>query len=225
MNSKDPYINKNGVLISKLGNFNYDELRQAEADIGFIKLINIDALEIKKFDADLLKKIHKHIFEDIYEWAGEYRTVPLVKEEIVLPGYSLPYTEPKNIKKELINKLNELNKIAWYEKDIKEISFLFARKLARIWLIHPFRDGNTRTFISFAYLYAKEHNFPFDIQTFIDQLNRKYNEKGNIISYSVRDKFALASLDDAHYPEPEHLAKIFEKAILNYQNNSSKKRK
>ena len=225
MNSKDPYVNKNGVLISKLGNYDYEELRQVEADIGFVKLINIDALEIKKFDTNLLKKIHKHIFEDIYNWAGEYRTVPLVKEELVLPGYSLPYTEPKNIEKELIHKLNDLNKIAWYEKDIKELSYLFARKLARIWLIHPFRDGNTRTLVSFAYLFAKEHNFPFEIQTFTNELNRKYNENGKIIDYSVRDKFALASLDDKYYPEPEHLAKIFERAIINYQENNSKKRK
>jgi cell filamentation protein len=215
---KDPYINENGVLKNKLNIKNYEDLNKAEADIGFIKLIDIDSVfkrnndEFNIFDADLLKKIHKHIFEDIFDWAGEYRTVPIIKEEVVLPGYSIPYSDYKNISKDLNEKLNELNSISWQNLDTHSISMLFARKMALLWKVHPFRDGNTRTMLSFAYLYAKEHSFPFDMKTFTDNLNRTSNKEGKTI-YSIRDKFVLACLDEKDYPEVEHLAKVFEIAI------------
>ena len=115
----DPYTNENGVLKNKLGIKKYEELNKAEADIGFIKLISIDSVELDKFDENLIKRIHKHIFEDIFDWAGEYRTVPIVKEELVLPGYSIPYSDYKDISKDLTTKLNELNSIPWQNLSTK----------------------------------------------------------------------------------------------------------
>ena len=220
---KDPYTNSNNVLINKLNITDYDELNQAEADIGFIKLINVDSIETDYFDERLIKKIHKHIFEDIFDWAGEYRTVPLIKEELVLPGLSLDYSAPRDISKELQEKTQKLNNIAWQQMNTSEIAFIFAKELAHIWKIHPFRDGNTRTMLSFAYLYAKEHGFPLDMQTFTEELNRKYDENGRITSYNIRDKFVLASLDDKDYPEVEHLASVFEKSMNNYKKEDRKK--
>lgn len=222
---KDPYLNKYGILENKLGiTADYEELRRAEADICFLKLINIDSVNIDYFDKDLIKRIHKHIFEDIYTWAGEFRTTPLVKEELVLPGYSIPYSDPKDIESDLNKKLNELNSIAWQNMTTSEIAYTYARKIALIWKIHPFRDGNTRTMLSFSYLYAKEHGFPFDMKTFTDGLNRKYSDNGMISKYSVRDKIVLACLDKKDYPEVEHLATIFEEAINNYGNDNVKHR-
>lgn len=222
-NMKDPYVDENNVLINKLNINSYEKLNQAEADICFVNLMKIDSIDINCFDENLIKKIHKFIFDDIFDWAGEYRTVPLYKEEVVIPGLSLNYTNYNKIDEELKNKINELNSISWSDMSIKDISFIFARKLAIIWKIHPFRDGNTRTILSFAFLYAREHSFPFDMVTFTNELSRKYNSNGNISAYSVRDKFVLASLDDNDCPEVGHLAYIFEKAISNYSNNIKRK--
>ena len=226
---KDPYTYENGVLVNKLGLTSYEELNQAEADIGFVKLINVDSVDINYFDENLIKKIHKHIFEDIFDWAGEYRSVPLIKEEIVLPGCSIEYSPCNKIDKELKSKISELNSFSWQNMSPSEISIIFAREIALLWRVHPFRDGNTRTMLSFAYLYAKEHGFPFDIETFTKELNRKYDEDGNICKYNIRDKFVLACLDEDDYPEVEYLASVFEKAINEHnkttnqsQNNNHK---
>ena len=213
---KDPYTLDNGVLKNKLGITDIDELRKAEADIGFLKLINIDSVA-GRIDEKLLKDLHRHIFEDIFEWAGEFRTVPLVKEEVVLPGYSIPYTESKRIKKELTDRLKKMELVNWNELDISELSRKFAREIALLWKVHPFRDGNTRTTLSFAYIFAKEHGFPFDIETFTQELNREYDGNGRITKYNVRDKFVLACLDEKDYPEVGHLASVFYQAIVNYQ--------
>ena len=221
---RDPYVDENGVLKNKLNIKDHDQLRKAEADIGFLKLISVDRV-IGSFNEKLFRDIHRHIFEDIFDWAGEYRTVPLVKEEVVLPGYSIPYCESKSIKKELISKINDLNCINWDEMDISEKSRRFARELALLWKVHPFRDGNTRTTLSFAFLFAKENGFPFDIETFTQDLNREYYDNGKVKKYNVRDKFVLACLDEKDYPEVGPLASVFYQAIVNYQNKNEQNKK
>lgn len=213
---KDPYINSKGVLINKLNIDDYDELRKAEADIGFLKLIDIDKIDSTYFDEELLKNIHRHIFGDIFDWAGEYRTVPLFKEEVVLPRYSIPYANPQDIEQQLHKKLEELNRMSWDGMTQEEIAATFVRKMALLWRVHPFRDGNTRTMLCFSYLYAKSHGFPLDIETFADNLDRRYNHSGVIQKYSIRDKFVLACLDEKDYPEPEALTSIYLEAMSNY---------
>ncbi|MBQ6498005.1 MAG: Fic family protein [Bacilli bacterium] len=217
----DPYVYENGVLKNKLNIRDYEKLNQAEADIGFLKLINIDSIKIDYFDEETIKRLHHHIFEDIFEWAGKYRVIPLYKEELVLPMCSINYSEYRNISKDLKECLNDLNSIAWQNLEVSETAFLFARKLALLWKVHPFRDGNTRTILSFAYLYAKEHGFPFDMKTFTEELSRKEDENGKTI-YSVRDKFVLACLDEKDYPEVGPLASVFERAIETYDKSEVK---
>ena len=212
----DPYVYDNGVLKNKFNINSQDELEKVEANIGFIKLMIVDSLHIDYFDEESLKKIHKHIFGDIYDWAGKYRVMPLYKEELVLPGCSITYSDYRDISKDLKEQLNSLNSIVWQNLDTSEIANLFARKLALLWKVHPFRDGNTRTILSFACLYAKEHGFPFDMETFTEELSRKEDENGKVTAHSVRDKFVLACLDEKDYPEVQYLANVFERAIANY---------
>ncbi len=219
---QDIYTYKNGVLKNKLNITSYDELNKAEADIGFSKLVNIDLLDEQLQEEELIKKIHKHIFDEIFDWAGEYRKVSIEKMELVLPGCSILYSEPKKIKSDLKNRLILLNSHNWQNMNIDELSKVFARELALLWRVHPFRDGNTRTTLSFAYIYAQKNNFPFDIATFIQELNRTY-DNGRVTKYSIRDKFVLACLDEKDYPEVEYLASAFANAINKRKINESQK--
>lgn len=205
---KDPYILKNGTLKNLLGIDDYEELKRAEKDIGFIKLINAKPVFQKETNIQLIKDIHKHIFSDIYDWAGEFRTVPVYKEEVVISRLSLEYSKPEDIEKNLNIELNKLNDVKWNELNIDEITKRFTNNIAKIWRVHPFRDGNTRTTLTFANFFAKQHGFPMDMGSMLDLLARKYDENGKIIQYSLRDMFVLASLDEKDYPEPEALEHI-----------------
>lgn len=211
---KDPYIQENGTLKNKLGITKYKDLNDAEKDIGFAKLIDIGESFKQKYDVEYIKSIHRHIFEDIFDWAGEFRTVPVYKTEIVIPGLSLEYSAPKNIEKDLNSILEELNSINWSGKNIDEITAQFTEQLVRIWRVHPFRDGNTRTTLAFAENYSREHGFPMDIGILLEQLTRLVTPKGDVKRYSIRDKFVLAALDKKDYPEPEHLQILIKQSIL-----------
>jgi cell filamentation protein len=218
---RDPYTDSNNVLKNKLNIKDYHKLNQAEADIGFLKLVSLDSLEYENLDENLIKKIHKHIFEDIFDWAGEYRTVPVVKQEKVLAGFSIPYSDASSIPKNLNSTIKGLDEFDWNNMTSDEIALRFARQLAVIWRVHPFRDGNTRTILSFGYLYAKAHGFPFDMQALISNLSEERDKDGNLIrQFTIRDRFVLASLDYENYPEIDPLAKLMKYAMDVYNENN-----
>lgn len=177
---KDPYVLKDGTLKNLLGITDYEELNKAEKDIGFIKLANIDISFSSKFNKELLQDIHKHIFQDIFSWAGEFRKVPVYKEEIVIPGLSLEYCDYTKIPQELDKCLNEFNSVNWSSLDLDSKTQTFTALLAKLWRIHPFRDGNTRTTMAFASIFAKEHDFPLDFDIILDNLTRQVNDNGKI---------------------------------------------
>ena len=211
---EDPYIYENGTLKNKLGITNNDKLKNAEKDITFSKFLNINTTFRAKFDSSYIKSIHKHIFEDIFDWAGTFRNVPVYKEEVVIPGLSLDYTNHKDIEKELNSCLEKFNSTNWDTLPLAEKSTLLTKYLTEFWKIHPFRDGNTRTTLTFASQFAKEHNFPMDLGLLLDNLPRKYDESGEITQFSIRDKFVLAAIPDEFSPEPEHLNSLIHKSIV-----------
>lgn len=214
-NDQDTY--PNGTLINLLGIQDYDKLKEAETNIGYINLITAqkELASAGKKGTELLKAVHRHIFKDIFEWAGEYRKVPIFKTEVVIPGVSLQYSDPKNIDKDLSTAIGDLEKVEWEGKSIEEKSKLFTKYLAKIWRVHPFRDGNTRTTLAYASVFARQHGFEMDLGSILNELSRKIDPETNQIKeYSVRDRFVLAALDDNCSPEPQYLQYVIEKAML-----------
>ena len=198
---KDPYVYEDtGTLKNKLGIKDYEQLRKAEADISFVKLLTVDRdVDCTKFDLDYVKNIHKYILSDIYDWAGEFRTVPMEKPEEVLGGDTVRYAYPKEIEPKAKECLNELNRINWNVKDLDNKAMDFTKLIAELWQVHPFRDGNTRTVVTYAFRFAEEHGFKMDRQLLLD--NFTY----------VRRAFVKAS--DGQYSEYKYLYKIIKDSI------------
>ena len=211
---KDPYILENGTLKNLLNITDEKELKKAERDIGFAKLMDIGELSNEKCDVELLKKIHKHIFEDIFDWAGEFRTVPMIKIEAVIPMVSIDYAEPKNIKKDLESEVKKLEKENWENKDFDEKIKSITKYASSIWRTHPFRDGNTRTTLAFTQILAKKQGIDLDLGKILNDLGRRYNENGRVTRWSVRDRFVLAALDENNYPEPQWLEETLKSAAI-----------
>ena len=96
--------------------------------------------------------------------------------------------------------LKELNQVKWEVLDISETAELFSKLIAKIWQIHPFREGNTRTIITFATQFAEKHGFHMNKALLKD--NSEY----------VRD--ALVKASDGMYSEYQYLIGIIQDAIL-----------
>ncbi|HUE02470.1 MAG TPA: hypothetical protein VMR62_23075 [Bryobacteraceae bacterium] len=77
----DPYLDPaTGVLNNRLGITDEAVLEQAEADIVATRSYQLSQTPLKgNFDLAHLRAIHGRLFGDVYEWAGELRTIDISK--------------------------------------------------------------------------------------------------------------------------------------------------
>jgi len=152
---RDPYLYDDVDILRNLGNIrDADELRRAEGDVTKYTMLTVYAQKFTKFNTNTICEIHRIIFDSLFEWAGEFRTIHIAKYEEVLGGDTVHYAYPDEIKKELDETSKEIAKLKKSDSK-KELVFKLVRITAKLWQTHPFREGNTRTIISFAVLLAE----------------------------------------------------------------------
>lgn len=131
------------VFINKLGIKDYDELAKREVEISFEKLVELYENPIRgEFDAEHLKDIHRYLFGEIYEWAGEFRNVYMKKAETY-------FASEENIAPYLEHDLAILNRDVLNIKTKFDLAEFLAINYINIQHIHPFREGNSRTIREF----------------------------------------------------------------------------
>lgn len=140
---RDPYLYDDAdVLINLAGIKDPELLHKAEADITNLAMTGIYNQQYEKFNTDTLKDIHRTVFGQIYDWAGEFRTIQMIKPEDVLGGDTVRYAYPKEIKKQLTASMKEIAKLKRNGQNDKDVVFRLVRIIARIWQTHPFRDAH-----------------------------------------------------------------------------------
>ena len=160
-NNKNKYENWNDYLIEgtdilkNIPNIkNEQQLKEYEKEISTKRLAELIDEPIEgEFDIKHLYKIHEYLFQDIYEWAGQTRTVTMQKQTIFL--------EPEKIDKYVTVALKEA------KEDIKKIKneYQLADYLSKLFynliFAHPFREGNGRTIREFIRQLINSLNFDF----------------------------------------------------------------
>lgn len=161
---QDPYLYKDySVLKNKLDIHNQKLLDDAEADYVVCRLRDLVLNPIRGgYDTDHLMQMHKFIFQDLFDWAGKPRIISIFKEERVLGGMSIEYSDPFDIANDAAYVLSEMRDKNWKGMEHMQLSKEFCDSLAKLWKIHPFREGNTRTAITFCCQYADEMGFPIN---------------------------------------------------------------
>lgn len=161
---QDPYLYKDySVLKNKLDIHNQKLLDDAEADYVVCRLRDLVLNPIRGgYDTDHLMQMHKFIFQDLFDWAGKPRIISIFKEERVLGGMSIEYSDPFDIANDAAYVLSEMRAKNWKGMEHMQLSKEFCDSLAKLWKIHPFREGNTRTAITFCCQYADEMGFPIN---------------------------------------------------------------
>lgn len=193
---KNCYPNSD-VLINKYNIRDKELLEKFEIQKVFAKLLGLDVKPTRiayTYDAEHMVSIHKYLFGDIYEWAGTFRKENLYKSERVLSGGSAEYADYHEIENRLEKLLQQYADLDWVktaEKGDVVSDFLLA-----LWSIHPFREGNTRTCITFLWHYLKGKGL--DFQVALLRNNPMY----------VRDSLVMAN-----YDQKEYLKKIISDAL------------
>lgn len=95
------------------------------------------------FDENYLKSIHKHLFDTLYTWAGEYRTVNISK------GTSMfcPYMNLDAFSADIFKQLEKENYLRDYEDPelVKKFADRLAYYMCELIVLHPFNEGNGRS--------------------------------------------------------------------------------
>lgn len=128
---RDPYLYDDVNVLKNFANIKNPELlRKAEADITGISMAAVYNLKYDKFNTETLCDIHKNIFGQIYDWAGEFRTIQVVKYEKILGGDTVRYAYPDEIKKQLLATMKEVAKLKKSDNDRDIVFKLFRIQIA-----------------------------------------------------------------------------------------------
>lgn len=138
----DPYTDpQTGILRNRIGATTQATLDCAEADLSVHRLVElVERYPVRASgDLDELRSIHRHLFQDLYEWAGRSRTVDIRK-----PGGE-PFLPASRIEVGTAYVFDELRR----ENHLRGLSRpKFVERLAHHYdglnYAHPFREGNGR---------------------------------------------------------------------------------
>lgn len=186
---------------------NHNELECDFVSMRIVELLNQDNFELS---VDYLKYIHKYLFQDVYEFAGEFRKVDFSKHEKILNNDSVAYGDSKTLTESLEYDIS-LEK----EKDYKNMSIVDVIKnitdfSSSIWQVHPFREGNTRTTAVFIEKYL---------------INLRYNVNNTL--FKDKSVYFRNALVRSNYfnnylnikEDKTYLIKFYENLLLGKNNN------
>lgn len=150
----------------KQKDINNNELECDFVSMRIVELLSLDNFELS---VDYLKYIHKYLFQDIYDFAGEFRKIDFSKHEKILNNDSVAYGESKTLNESL-----EYDIAKEKEKNYKDMSIVEVIKnitdfTSNIWQVHPFREGNTRTTAVFIEKYLISLGYKVNNSLFKDK--------------------------------------------------------
>lgn len=146
-----------------------------------------------------LCEIHRFLFEDIYDWAGKYRIINIEKRERLLGGRSVWYSNDDQIANDLQAAFAHIHEQNWAVFSKSEFVHALVACFPKVWQVHPFREGNTRTVVMMMTMFVEHYGYYMDHELLAASAGY------------VRDAFVMASLDQ--FSEPEHLERILFDAV------------
>lgn len=205
---KDPYLYPGTDILRNLANLYTEEaLNEMEADYTSFRLSELVMDSYAgTFDVEELCRTHYIVFQDIFEWAGKFRIINIEKPEPALGGISIEYTDYSEIKSNLTCILDSGNQYLWREASFEEIVSEFSGFMASLWKVHPFREGNTRTIVTFCCRFIESFGIYVDSGLFKD--NARYMRTALVAASAI-----FTDLGDRR--KLEYLENIVSEALMN----------
>jgi len=145
----DPYVYP-GTRVLR----NIENIRDAEELARFERLMTAqrlrEGLPGVELSANGYRELHRHLFQDVYDWAGRDRTVEIAKGDSLfcLPQFIGPELDKRFAAIKAERYLKQLSAAQFAKQAAEHISELNA--------IHPFREGNGRTSRAFLVVLGRQ---------------------------------------------------------------------
>ena len=162
------------ILRNRRGATTWAQLRTIEDAAFGMRAPTLRAYGLPRtYDLEGLQAIHRHLFQDVYDWAGEVRTIGMVK--------GAPFVDVKDIP-DLMGVVAEGARSHNYLRDLPDerAPEAFAALYNAINNAHPFREGNGRTQREFLTALAAESGRTIDWQSVHGRVNDFASEEARL---------------------------------------------
>lgn len=198
----DTYYNERPAYLS-------DDNRTEEADKVSARIVEILSETAFSFLPNEYIAIHRKLFHGIYKQAGRIRDYNISKEEWVLDGATVIYGSASELQATLEYNFSQEKKFSYKDLSMDEIVHHLAVFISRLWQIHIFGEGNTRTTAVFLIKYLRTLGFTETNDIFAE--NARYFRNA-----LVRANYT--NLPKCIYETTEYLEVFIRNLILNEKN-------
>ena len=194
---------------SKTERIENSEERTEEADKVASRIAQILSEKSFNFSPSHLIAIHGRLFEGIFKFAGKLRDYDISKREWVLDGDTVMYGAAFELKVALDYDFEQERNFSYKNLTKEEIVRHITFFVSRLWQIHAFGEGNTRTTAVFTIKYLRSLGFNVNNDIFAEN------------SWYFRNALVRANytnLQKGIQENQEFLEKFFRNLLLGEQN-------
>lgn len=137
-----------------------------ECDIVSTRIVELLAESFVSLNPSALKSIHRYLFSGIYDFAGAFRDYNITKDEPILNGNSVKYSNYFEITDILEYDFAMEKRQRYSAMTQEQIVKRICAFTSSIWQVHPFGEGNTRTTAVFIELYLNGIGFQINNDMF-----------------------------------------------------------
>ena len=189
-----------------------DEIARDEFECDLVSTRIVELLEEDNFELSVnyLKYIHKYLFNDIYDFAGEFRKVDFSKHERILNNDSVAYGECRFLEQSLEYDISLEKKKNYKDMNIVDVINNITNFSSNLWQVHPFREGNTRTTALFIEKYLISLGYTVDNTMFKE---KSVYYRNALVRSNYFNNYLYIKQDNSF------LIKFYENLLLGKNNN------
>ena len=194
---------------SKTDRSENDNERTEEADKVSSRIAQILSEKSFNFSPSYLIALHGRLFAGIFKFAGKIRDYDISKKEWVLDGDSVMYGAAFELKAALDYDFEQERHFSYKNLTLEETVKHITSFVSRLWQIHAFGEGNTRTTAVFTIKYLRSLGFNADNELFAEN------------SWYFRNALVRANYNNLQkgiHENPEFLEKFFRNLLLGEHN-------
>lgn len=145
-----------------------DESRTEEADKVSARIAKLLSEKAFTFSPTQYIAIHRELFKGIYSYAGKIRDYNIMKKEWVLDGDTVSYGGALDLREALEYDFAQEREFRYNGLTMDETIHHLAVFISRLWQIHVFGEGNTRTTAVFFIKYLRILGFKAENDLFAE---------------------------------------------------------
>ncbi len=139
-----------------------------EADLVAANITKILSTHTLDFSTNGYIALHRRIFDGVFKFAGQLRTFDITKKEWVLDGDTVNYLNWEDLRRAIDYDIGQERAFSYKGLSPDETVRHITDFVSRLWQIHAFREGNTRTTAVFAIQYLRSIGFDVSNNPFVN---------------------------------------------------------